>query len=184
MLECSDNRLIEQYKSGDNNAFNLLYERYKNMIKSLARKFFLAGGDNDDLMQEGVLGLLNAVNTFNFCGQFSTYAYACIKNSIISAVLKAQSKKNAPLNASVSIEDGTQNKGVGFVDPEDQIISQEAADELMEKIKSNLSHFEKNVFKLYLEGLSYVEIGQRMNKEAKAVDNALQRIKRKISEIL
>ena len=185
MCEYSDEQLIAQYKQGQDEAFNQLYERYKHMIKSCARSFFLAGGDSEDLIQEGVIGLLKAVNSYNDNGTntFSTYAYACIKNALLSAVKKAQSVKNKALNYAVSIySNGLELSPT--TDPEEEIISKESANEFIQKINEKLSSFEITVLKLYFEGLSYVEIANKLNKQSKSIDNALQRIKRKISQIL
>lgn len=184
MKEFTDEQLIEMHKKGDHTVFEIIYARYKNMIRSLARGLFLVGGDNEDLMQEGVLGLLNAVNTFNGATTFSTYAYTCIKNSMLTAVNSAQSKRNTPLNTSVPIATQTDEFLNLYLDPEDEIIGKESERELMQKITQGLSLFESTVLKLFLEGLSYVEIGEKLNKTAKSIDNALQRIKRKISNIL
>ncbi len=184
MKEFTDEQLIEMHKKGDHTVFEVIYARYKNMIRSLARGLFLVGGDNEDLMQEGVLGLLNAVNTFNGATTFSTYAYTCIKNSMLTAVNSAQSKRNTPLNTSVPIATQTDEFLNLYLDPEDEIIGKESERELMQKITQGLSLFESTVLKLFLEGLSYVEIGEKLNKTAKSIDNALQRIKRKISNIL
>ncbi len=183
MSEHTDIELIALYKGGQDEAFNELYERYKYMIKSCARSFFLVGGDSEDLIQEGVIGLLKAVNSYNATNAFSTYAYACIKNSLLTAVKKAQSFRNKPLNYSVSIySDGLEITPT--TDPEEEIIGKESADELIQKINKTLSSFEITVLKLYLEGLSYIEIANKLNKQSKSIDNALQRIKRKISKIL
>lgn len=184
MKEFTDEQLIEMHKNGDHTVFEVIYARYKNMIRSLARGLFLVGGDNEDLMQEGVLGLLNAINTFNGATSFSTYAYTCIKNSMLTAVNSAQSKRNTPLNTSVPIATQTDEFLNLYLDPEDEIIGKESERELMQKITQGLSLFESTVLKLFLEGLSYVEIGEKLNKTAKSIDNALQRIKRKISNIL
>jgi RNA polymerase sporulation-specific sigma factor len=184
MKDYSDEQLVELYKNGNVAVFEVIYARYKNLIRSLARGLFLIGGDNEDLMQEGVLGFLNAVNTFNGASGFSTYAYTCIKNSMLSAVAKAQSKKNSPLNTSVSLATQTDEFLNLYLDPEDELIGIENERELMQKITAELSSFEITVLKLFLEGLSYVEISEKLNKPAKSIDNALQRIKRKISNIL
>ena len=185
MCEYSDVELITLYKKGQDEAFNQLYDRYKYMIKSCARSFFLVGGDSEDLIQEGVIGLLKAVNSYNDNGtnSFSTYAYACIKNSLLSAVKKAQSARNKALNYAVSIySNGLELSPT--TDPEEEIIGKESANELIQKINQTLSSFEITVLKLYFEGLSYVEIANKLNKQSKSIDNELQRIKRKISKIL
>lgn len=184
MKDYSDEQLIDLYKSGKVDVFETIYARYKNMIRSSARRFYLVGGDNEDLMQEGVIGLLNAVNTFNGSTSFSTYAYTCIKNAMLSAVFSAQSKKNVPLNSSVPITSVTDEFLNLYLDPEDEVIGKESEKELMQKITAELSSFEITVLKLFLEGLSYLEISQKLNKQPKSIDNALQRIKRKISNIL
>ena len=184
MIDYSDEQLVELYKKGNPAVFENIYARYKSMIRSLARRFYLVGGDNEDLMQEGVIGLLNAINTYNGSCLFSTYAYACIKNAMISAVNSAQSKKNGPLNRSVPITSQTDEFLNLYLNPEDEIIGKENEKELMQKITAELSSFEITVLKLFLEGLSYLEIGEKLNKQPKSIDNALQRIKRKISNIL
>ena len=185
-MDCnfSDEQLIEKFKAGEALAFEVIYDKYKNMIKSCARKFFLVGGDNEDLMQEGVVGLLNAVNTFNGKSGFSTYAYTCIKNSMITAVTRAQSQKNQPLNSSLSIHTLTDDFLNLYLDPEMEVIGQESANELMQRIMLALSSFEITVLKMYVDGLSYLEIGEKLNKTPKSKDNALQRIKRKITKVI
>ena len=184
MIEYSDEQLVARYRNGEVIVFEVIYERYKNMIRSCARRFFLVGGDHEDLMQEGVIGLLNAVNTFNGSSVFSTYAYTCIKNAMVTAINRDQSKKNAPLNSSVPITAETDEFLNLYLDPENEIIARENERELMQKILSQLSSFEVTVLKLFLQGLSYLEIGKKLNKQPKSIDNALQRIKRKISNII
>ncbi len=184
MREYTDEKLVELYQSGEKDVFEIIYERYKNMIRSCARGFFLVDGDYEDLLQEGLIGLHNAVNTFNGKSEFSTYAYTCIKNAIISAVVRGQSKKNEPLNTSVPINGHTDEFLNLYLNPEDEIIGKENAKELLEKINAELSPFEITVLKLYMEGHSYQLIAEKLNKTAKSIDNALQRIKNKISKIL
>ena len=147
-MDCnfSDEQLIEKFKAGEALAFEVIYDKYKNMIKSCARKFFLVGGDNEDLMQEGVVGLLNAVNTFNGKSGFSTYAYTCIKNSMITAVTRAQSQKNQPLNNYISLSgwsDNDSDKTEIIIDsefgPEERYINKETEKELINTIKNTLS---------------------------------------------
>lgn len=186
MTEHSDNQLIDLYKGGDNGAFEVLYNRYKYMIRACSRRVFLVGGDSEDAMQEGVIGFIKAVNTFQQNGEssFSTYAYTCVKNSLLTAVTKAQSTKNRVLNQSVSIYDNAFELDPVALDPEQQVIIREDAHELTLKINQALSGFEITVLKLYLEGLSYIEIAEQLDKSSKSIDNALQRIKRKISKTL
>ncbi len=181
----SDEDLVKQYRDGNTAAFDELYERYKYILKSASHSFYLVGGDNDDLIQEGLLGLLSAVNGYNGKSKFKTYAYCCIRSKILNAVRNSQSIKNRPLNGYVSIY-GTspELKKLFECDPEQQLINDENANELLSDIKNVLSKFEFSVFQNYLDGLSYTEIGEKMGKEPKCIDNALSRIKRKISLVI
>ncbi len=181
----SDEELVKMYRGGNAAAFDELYERYKYVLKAASHSFYLAGGDNDDLMQEGVLGFLSAVNGYNGKSMFKTYAYCCIRSKILNAVRNSQSIKNRPLNGYVSIY-GTspELKKLFEYDPEQQLINDENANELLNDIQNVLSKFEFSVFQNYLYGLSYTEIGEKMGKDPKCIDNALSRIKRKISLVI
>lgn len=177
-------QLIEEYKSGKTEVFEVIYNKYKNMIVSLAHRLYLVGGDTEDLIQEGFIGLVNAINTFNGTVEFSTYAYVCVKNSMLTAIKRAGSLRNRPLNEHLPIDNSVEKLLYLYTDPEAEIIGQENATELMNKISTALSNYEITVLKLYIDGLSYLEISKKLNKEAKSIDNALQRIKRKIANIL
>lgn len=181
----SDEELVKMYRSGNAAAFDELYERYKYVLKAASHSFYLVGGDNDDLMQEGVLGFLSAVNGYNGKSMFKTYAYCCIRSKILNAVRNSQSIKNRPLNGYVSIY-GTspELKKLFEYDPEQQLINDESANELLNDIQNVLSKFEFSVFQNYLDGLSYTEIGKKLGKDPKCIDNALSRIKRKISLVV
>ena len=183
MNDLSDEKLIELYLSGNDEAFNVIYSRYKYMIRGCARSFFLTGGDNDDLLQEGMLGLLKAVRTFNGKSSFSSYAYTCVHSALLNAVKADNTTKHKPLNAAISIEDNPEDRLV-IANPEELIIGKESELELKQKIAAALSTFEITVLKCFMEGLSYVEIGEKLNKTPKSIDNALQRIKRKIMQIV
>lgn len=180
----ADEQLVQMYKNGEVAAFDELYNRYKYIIKAASHSFYLVGGDNDDLLQEGFLGLLKAVNEFNGKSSFKNFAYICIRSKMLTAIKSAHSIKNQPLNGYISIYGSSVelNKLFGN-DPEEQLIKSENTGELIEKINKRLSKFEIIVFKGYLEGLSYTEIGARLGKDPKSIDNALQRIKKKISSI-
>ncbi len=185
MKELSDEQLVELYKSGDAQAFDEIYGRYKQIIMSAGRSFFLAGGDLNDVTQEGFLGLLKAVNTFNGKSSFKNYAYLCIRTKILSAVKSAQSAKYKPLNGAISLYgSSTELDKLFYDDPEQALIQDESVNEMLVKINSKLSKMEIIVFNYYLQGLTYTEISKRMGKDAKSIDNALQRIKKKIVELL
>ena len=176
----TDNELIALYKKGDVVAFETIYDRYRNLIKAIVRPFFLVGGDSDDLIQEGFLGLLKAVNTYDESklATFSSFAYTCISSSVKTAVKRDLSKKNLPLNSAISIE-GLEI--VSIDDPESQVIRSELSKELSQRLKSELSAFEFKILKLWLGGASYAEISEQIGKPAKSVDNAVQRIKKKLN---
>lgn len=175
------NRLIARYKSGDVDAFDKICEQFGNMVKSIARAYFLVGGDREDLLQEGFLGLLKAVNGYEeeHGIAFSTYAYTCILNNIKKAVRKANSKTNLLLSNAIPLETVTL---INTKNPEDLMITTETGEEIKNEVKKLLSPFEYRVFELYLSGLSYKEIATETEKQTKSIDNALKRIKEKITE--
>lgn len=184
MKELTDEKLVELYKGGDSNAFDELYVRYKYIIVAASRSFYLSGGDKDDILQEGFLGLLKAVDTYNGKSSFKSYAFLCIRSKIITAIKNSYSNKNKPLQGYVSIYGcSTELNRLLGDDPEEKIINDEAASEFMAKVRKILSKFEIVVLNLYLDGLTYTEISKKLGKDSKCIDNALQRIKKKISAI-
>ncbi len=179
-MKMTDEELVLAYKQGNENAFNEIYSRYKNLVKFYSRNLFLLGADNDDLMQEGMLGLIKAVNGYREGeSSFLTYASTCIKTSLITAVKKYASKKSSPLNNSTSFEI-LDKIGLLNPTPEDVVLLAENDKELKLKIYSELSKTEILVLNLYLYGYSYEEIAKNLNKNVKAVDNALTRARKKI----
>lgn len=187
----SDEELVVGVKNGDKQALDNLIEKYKWMILKITRSYFLVGGDREDLMQEGRIGVMNAAKTFNGASSFKSYAYTCIRSSVFSAIKKAKSKKNLPLENYVPLfgddEEGKDKTEivVGTAEsPETGYINREAAEELSLKIKNGLSKFENAILEDYLKGYSYKEISERTGKTEKSVDNALCRIRRKIKAVL
>ena len=179
-MKITDEELVLAYKKGNENAFNEIYARYKNLVKFYSRNLFLLGADNDDLMQEGMLGLIKAVNGYREGeSSFLTFASTCIKTSLITAVKKYANKKSSPLNNSDSFD--ILDK-IGFLNPtpEDMVLLAESDKELKLKIYSELSKTEILVLNLYLYGYSYEEIAKNLNKNIKSVDNALSRARKKI----
>lgn len=180
--------VVAMASSGNDSAADYLLEKYKPLVRSVARPMFLVDGDQDDLVQEGMIGLFKAIHGYknNREAAFKTYASLCIKNQIISAIKKSQRKKNIPLNSYISIDDENfeeMNEQLSVQNPEDIVIDQE--DEKMQerKLKARLSSMECEVLSLFLQGLTYQEIALKMNKTPKAIDNALTRIKSKVSKI-
>ncbi len=167
--------------------------RYHRLVRICARPFFLVGGDSEDLIQEGMVGLLTAVRMFDQEKQttFRTYAEICIRSRLISAIQMASRDKHTPLNSCVSFEpslfDGTSNhylsdtSDLGLKNPEDVLIHREARQEQIDVLKSQLSGFEAQILGFYLNGLSYSEIAQEVGRPLKSVDNAVQRIRRKVA---
>lgn len=183
MIGDSDEDLVKRYKSGSQEAFNEIYSRYKDVVKYYGRNLYLLGADSDDLMQEGMMGLMKAANTYDGSkSAFKTYASACIKNCLYSAVKKFASNKNQALNLSDSLDDCKIISGFSLFapTPEDEVINNEKMRELRFKIYSALSKREILVLELYLEGLSYAEIAEKVGKSVKSVDGALTRARKKI----
>ena len=176
--EMPDNELIALYRGGKADAFDLIYERYKPTIKRISRSYFLFGGDSDDLSQEALLGLLKAADTYEE-GQgaaFKTYANICISSRVKTAIRLSNSKGAALLNGATDIE----KENLASSDPEDLVIGKEGGREIMNLIEKTLSKFEFSVLTAYLEGLNHKEISERVGKSEKAIDNALQRARKKI----
>lgn len=178
----TDEQLVRQFMAGDEQSFEVLCHRYDRLIKSLSRTFVLLNGSEEDLWQEGFLGLLSACRTYDSskenASSFMTYAYSCIKNKMLMAVKSQTTDKQKALSNYVSIDHNFQ-LGEHIISPEEVVIDNEQINELKGKILSKLSSFEKKVFELYLEGYNYLEIAGKLDKSAKSIDNALHRIKEK-----
>lgn len=180
----TDEELIENYRQGDESAFNEIYVKYSGIVKYYARNLFLLGGDREDLLQEGFLGLIKAVNTYKSGdAQFATYATVCIKSSLFTAVKKYACEKFSPLNNSSSL-DALSVIGSLEYEPEEVALMGELGEEFKEEIMQCLSKYEREILSLYLVGKSYEDIGEALGKTAKSVDNALFRARKKIIEHL
>lgn len=189
----SDEALRGMAVAGDRAAEEYLVARYAQLVRACARPYFLAGGDSEDLIQEGMIGLLSAIRSFSPDREagFRTYAETCIRNRLRSAVRTAARDKHRPLNHSISLDDPffdgnedprTYNAAADRLQaPEDLLIGREEREGRMKALRNVLSGFEKTVLELYLAGLSQNEIAQRVGKSLKSVDNAVQRIRRKAS---
>jgi len=184
-------RTWRKYHSGDVECETALLSQFSRLVRVCARSYFLSGGETEDLIQEGMLGLLCAMRNFD-PGRgilFETYAEYCIRNRMIDAVKASNRKKNLPLNSSVSLEFPDIETSLSFPSekqrsPEDVLIENERAEEILRNLKSVLSRFETRILECYLEGLSYSEIAALVNKSVKSVDNAVQRIRRKLLQQL
>lgn len=196
--ELEDSALQKLAADGDSYAEEELVSRYMRLVRICARPLFLAGGESEDLIQEGMFGLLSAVRQYNneHNASFKTFAEWCIRNRLRSAVKSASSLKHDPLNNSVPLEsilsDESQTQAVACAElfqksPEEQVLARENkkyTEQLYLSLVSMLSKYEKAVLTYYLEGLSYKEIAKLTGKGDKAVDNAIQRIRRKTAQML
>ena len=198
-LQFSDEELIRMYREGDVEVMDYLLEKYKNLVKAQAGKFFIKGADEQDVLQEGMIGLFKAVRDFDETKEamFSTFARICIENNIKTAIEKAGRKKQEMLNNSISLnyEDpngetteehtGTEAlKRLGLANPEDIFIDRENYHLLKMNIEKTLSKGEKEVFVLLLQGFTYREIARKLGRTPKSVDNSITRIKTKTKTIL
>ena len=189
----SDEALVALAQSGDETASDELIARFAPVVRYLARPYFLAGGDAEDLVQEGMIGLVKACRSFDAAREtsFKTYASACIKSKLLSALRNAHRKKHDPLNQYISLEapffDSYPEQAASLEarlgtagDPAEHVIGNEALEELSQTLNGILSGFEAKTLALYLKGRSYQEISKITSKPQKSVDNAVQRIRRKL----
>lgn len=187
----SDAELQSLTAKGNRSAEEALAGRYLQLVRACARPLFLAGGDSEDLIQEGTFGLVTAIRQFDpdQGASFRTFAEHCIKTRLLSAVKSASRLKHFPLNGGVSFEQLSEDPSTQLSvfpeflrrSPEDVVLARESKEELYTAFAEQLSRLERKVLSLYLDGLSYKDIAQRLGKEPKAIDNAVQRIRRKLA---
>ncbi|MDR1538357.1 MAG: RNA polymerase sporulation sigma factor SigH [Clostridiales bacterium] len=192
--ELSSEDLIKLSRSGNSDAEDALVTRYKNLVKLKAGAYYIAGADKEDIIQEGMIGLFKAIRRFDPENQasFGTFAELCVNRQIITALKAAQRKKHQPLNTSISLnaimdtEDAFIESYSDFLknNPESRFIGQEDKSYIESSLLSALSDMEWRILSLRIEGLSYEEIAAREGKEEKSIDNAIQRVRRKLEKIL
>jgi RNA polymerase sporulation-specific sigma factor len=194
LQDASDEELVAKYHSGHQEAMNALLERFRDFARLKARSYFLLGADRDDIIQEGMIGLYKAIRDYreDAAASFRTFAEVCITRQVLSAVKMATRQKHGPLNTYVSLstpvsDSEDQERVLADVipapltdDPAEMVISTENVLSIKMAFSDLLSDFEAEVLHLYVEGKSYEDIAVRMSRSAKAVDNALQRIKKKL----
>ena len=190
----SDEALTQLAIQGNRQAEELLVSRYHQLVRACARPFFLVGGDSEDLIQEGMVGLIKAFREYKpeREASFRTYAEICIRNRLYSVLRAAGRDKHQPLNQSVSLDtpdfdsnsytSGTSN--LAQRNPEDSLIDKEHTAALLSGVRKQLSEFEAKILGYYLDGLSCREIAETVGKSPKSVDNAVQRIRRKVAQQL
>ncbi|MGI5892318.1 MAG: RNA polymerase sporulation sigma factor SigH [Bacillota bacterium] len=192
-----DEQIVEIAREGDSVAQEYLINKYKNFVRAKARSYFLIGADKEDIIQEGMIGLYKAIRDFRSdkLSSFRAFAELCITRQIITAIKTATRQKHIPLNSYVSLnkpiydEDSDRTlldiiSGTRITDPEELIISREEFDDIEEKMGEILSSLEWKVLMYYLEGKSYQEIAADLQRHVKSIDNALQRVKRKLERYL
>ncbi|MBQ9482063.1 MAG: sigma-70 family RNA polymerase sigma factor [Clostridia bacterium] len=181
--EHSLEELVALYRGGDYSVDNEIIIKCSYIVKRVSRRYFLIGADTEDVYQEGLLGLLNAMRTYDESkGSFTYYAYLCVNSAVITAVRRYAGVKNEPLNKGLPLT--TLDGSASFVDPEQIYIEGENRRELVSNIENELSPMERKILSLYLKGLSYSEIEEKTGKPFKSVDNALQRIRRKLRKLM
>lgn len=187
----SNEELVALGQRGNQEAVDYLLKNHKSMVRMLSRSMYLMDGDKDDLLQEGMIALYDAIMKYDSQkgASFDTFAVMCINRKLINAIQASNCQKNSPLNGYISIDANKQDED--FMEqyempvspqqnnPEDIIIHREEMETLLKRLESKLSSMEKKVLALFLQGLTYQEIAVAMNKTPKAIDNAIQRIKNK-----
>lgn len=193
----SDEELIEAVRQGDSGSVIRLLERYKYLVRGKAKLLHMLGGDHEDMIQEGMIGLYQAIRDYDPGREasFSTFANICVSRQLYTAVQSSGRKKHFPLNSAISLDSEVElEKGEGRekagslglllsgknAQPEERLIARENMDLLLERIEKELSSFEKQVLNLYLSGANYTQISERLKRPEKSIDNALQRIRTKL----
>jgi len=195
--DMADEEIVETARNGNRLAQEYLINKYRNFVRAKARSYFLIGADREDIMQEGLIGLYKAIRDFRSdkLSSFRAFAELCITRQIITAIKTATRQKHIPLNSYVSLnkpiydEDSDRTlldviSGTKITDPEELIISREEFGNIEEKMVEILSDLEWKVLMAYLDGKSYQEIATDLSRHVKSIDNALQRVKRKLEKYL
>ena len=196
-LDKTDEELILLLRQGDQDVVDYLLEKYKNLVRKHVHALYLQGGDFDDLMQEGMIGLFHAITGYDpDQGGFFAFARLCITRQLYTAVKNAGRKKHLPLNQYTSFSSLEESEGEGTgsgttdrylvsreYDPEEIVLEQEGVEDLMARIRARLSAKEMQVLDYYLSGLGYRQVAEVMDLPPKSVDNALQRIRNKVQEL-
>ena len=193
----SDEQVVRLAQDSDSQALEYLLNKYKNFVRTKARSYFLIGADHEDIVQEGMIGLYKAIRDYKAekLSSFRAFAELCVTRQIITAIKTATRQKHIPLNSYISLnkpiyeEDSDRTlldviTEEGMSNPEEMIIDREDLSVIEGKIGQMLSDLEKDVLVRYMEGKSYVEIADEMHRHVKSIDNALQRIKRKLMKYL
>ena len=194
----SDEELIDRLRQGENGITDHLLDKYKNLVRSNAQTMYILGADNDDLIQEGMIGLFKAIRDYDSGrdASFFTFADLCISRQMYNAVQASQRQKHIPLNTYISLyaqmdKDSEEGQELGEMissptEPslEEMVIGKETAKALEDQIAQELSEFENQVLDLHLTGMTYVQIAKVLGRDEKSTDNALQRVKTKVKKLI
>lgn len=181
----ADEELIQRLRAGESDIEDYLMEKYKPMVLAKARVMYLIGGDTDDLIQEGMIGLIKAVRDYkkDKNSSFYTFANLCVERQLYKAIEASNRQKNQPLNGYISLSEESSEE-ILFdqweESPEAILVDKEKADSRMDRIQKVLSPFENHVLELHLKGYTYIQIAEMMDKAPKSIDNAIQRIRSKV----
>jgi len=192
-----DDKLLTLIHQEDNQALDILINKYKNFVRAKARTYFLIGADREDIIQEGMIGLYKAIRDYDGdkLASFRGFAELCITRQILTAIKMATRQKHIPLNSYVSLDKPIYDEesdrtlldvitGVEAIDPQELLINREKFGDLQLKLTGLLSELERKVLDLYVEGRTYQEISIELKRHEKSIDNAIQRVKRKLEEVL
>ena len=179
----ADEQLITDFRNGDTEIMDYLMVKYKYMVRQKARAMYLMGGENEDLIQEGMIGLFKAIRDFKpeNGAPFAAFAKLCVERQLYTAIEAAARMKNAPLNGYISLSEESENLMDGGI--EDAVIEKASYQQIYSDVQMHLSQMERQVLELFLEGKNYTEIAVIMGKSDKSIDNALQRMKSKIRKV-
>ncbi|SHH92916.1 RNA polymerase sporulation-specific sigma factor [Virgibacillus chiguensis] len=204
-IEMSDQRLnklddesiVQLIHQGNSHALNYLIQKYRNFVRAKARTYFLIGADKEDIVQEGMIGLYKAIRDYDGkkLSSFKAFAELCVTRQIITAIKTATRQKHIPLNSYVSLDKPIYDEetdrtlldviaGSKDIDPQELLVNQEKYGDVEAKLSELLSGLEKKVLQLYLDGRTYHEISVALNRHVKSIDNALQRVKRKLEQLI
>ncbi len=192
--ELSDNEIILLIRKNDDNAMEYMLKKYSGVVKKEIRTVYLTGAEMDDLAQEGMIGLFKAIRDYepDKGASFHTFATLCVRRQINTAISMSNRKKHIPLNTSIPIYYENGDEGYNILDdlgvgneennPENLVLVKEQHNIMLEKINNELSGMERNVLRMYLDGMAYSDIAKNLGKSEKSVNNALQRIRAKLSQ--
>ncbi|MTW86411.1 RNA polymerase sporulation sigma factor SigH [Virgibacillus dakarensis] len=192
-----DDAIIQLIQNGNSHALDFLINKYRSFVQAKARTYFLIGADKEDIVQEGMIGLYKAIRDFDEdkLSSFKVFAELCITRQIITAIKTATRQKHIPLNSYVSLDKPIYDEesdrtlldviaGSKAIDPQELLVNRERFGDMEDKLSELLSELEKQVLNLYLDGQTYQEISVELKRHVKSIDNALQRVKRKLEQLI